>query len=298
MGVTTTGLLESAREPTRRLLFQVGAHALSIDVQDRAAAEMLELVYGPMLARAPKSSACTAAIRLLGDGRRHVRFGKQAVPFAPGAFAQAALYQTARELFARCAAAQEGSTAFYGALVACEGEGVLLLGPSAIGKSLFAIELARAGAQFLGDETAILNHRSAEIAASPRRPSLRESALEHLPLQFRDAMLAQRSFQTPGGRFFFAIEPSALGGIEPCARAVRLRKVCLIGGRADRFSMRPIRSGDALPAIAARAYARPAELAQLAALQRALRHAACYEVTLGAPRDSAAEFFDGAARCA
>ena len=283
----------------QRLLFRVGAHTLAVDVCDDLSLTVLESTYAPLRCESVRAPHCTAEMRRLSDARLNIRFGRHALPAAVAYRSDVcSAYHAARELFVRCVSSQPGSIAFYGALVAVNDEGVLLLGPTAVGKSVLSVHMTEQGATFLGDETAILNLRSAEISALPRRPSLRESAIALLPDRVRRGVAgAKCTFQTESGRFWFALAEDELG-FAPSSRSVPLRVVCIVRERDNAFSMRVLDVAEAIPLIVQRAYSRPTELAQLASLRHALRGVACYEVTLGKPDDSAAALLSRLAPCA
>jgi hypothetical protein len=279
-----TAAVASSSECSQRLLFRVGAHTLAVDVCDDLASTVLESTYALLRCESAHTPTCTVQMRRLSDSRLSVRFGKSgspAVSVCRGDVRSA--YHAARELFVRCASTQAGAVAFYGALVAGERGGLLLLGPAAVGKSVLALHMAQQGATFLGDETVLLNLRSAEVSALPRRPSLRESAIGVLPDSLRDRVSnAKRVFQTESGRFWYALDEDELG-FAPSSRSVPLRAIFILRERRDDFYAHALDLGDALAQIAQRAYARPVELAEFAALRHALRGVACYEVGLGAP---------------
>ena len=283
-----TAAVASSRECSQRLFFRVGGHTLALDVQDPAALAILDAIYGPMRCEEGRTPNCTASVRRLADGRLHVRFGRRTLPVPSGTESDdRSIYLATREIFALCAAAQAGTMAFYGVLAATARGGILLLGPTAIGKTILALHMAQVGANFLGDETAIFALSTGEIAALPRRPSLRESALDWLPAALRDRVAAAPGvFQMERGRFWYGLNEEILG-IAPSPRPLPLHAVCIVSGRAETAGIRPVPLAQALPMIVQRAYARPSELAQLAALRRALRRVVCYDVTLGSPAQSA-----------
>lgn len=270
-----------------RLGFRLGEAVLGLDVADEASRRLIEDAYD--LLRCPAAGVrARALLQRLSDGRLHVRYGRHALRLTNAAdpIALRASYHAAREIFARFACEPQQAIAVYGALCAVDDGGVLLLGPTAIGKTLLALQLAGAGAQFLGDDTAVLSPVSGEAYAMPRRPALRESALELLP-QLRDSIAASgNSFETERGRFWYALDAKALGGIEPSSRPYRLRAICVVRERAEQVSIRPLERDQALKLLAQRAYMRPTSLAQLGSLARATRRAACFEITLGAPQAS------------
>jgi hypothetical protein len=201
-----------------------------------------------------------------------------------------AAYNAAREVFARFAASIDGTIAFYGASLGVGDAGVMIVGPATIGKTLLALHAAHLGAQFLGDETAMVTMRGAELYAMQRRPSLRESALPWLPSDQIAAGLSASPnfFQSERGRFWYALDERDLSGIAPCERALKLRAVCIVRERRDAVRIRRMDLAAALPHIAQRAYARPSELNQLAALRKALRDVACLEIKQCTPQESAA----------
>lgn len=235
------------------------------------------------------------------SGHLRVRYGRREMPFAGGAPTAApflrAFYAT-RELFSRFASEDETAVALYGALVLVDGGAVLVLGPTTIGKTLLALCLAHEGAQFLGDETALLSYNG-EIRAMPRCPSLREPGLAFLPseLMRRRVLGAPHAFATPRGRLWYALSADDLGGVAPSERPYPLRAVCAIGERAESFAMREIQQTDMFATVAQRAYSRPTELSELAALRRAMRRARHFSVTLGTPQESAAALLHGLRAC-
>lgn len=273
-----------------RLNFRLNDAVLALDVADHAALRLVEDAYAPLLCP-PAGAHARASLKRLTDGQLHVRYGQHSLRLANGAdrLAVRAAYHAAREIFARFACEPRNCVAVYGALCAIDGEAILLLGPTAIGKTLLALHLAAAGAQFLGDETVVLHPGAGEACAMPRRPSLRESALPLLPAAEMGERIAASStfFETERGRFWYALDRDALGGIEPCARRHRLRAIVVVRERAEDYAIRRIERDQTVKSIAHRAYQRPSSLAQLAALTRATRSAACFEMTLGAPRESA-----------
>jgi hypothetical protein len=280
----------------QRLTFRLGPGSLVIDVRDATAADVIDRVYGRMRAEAPRAHPHSAVIRRLSDGRLHVRFGGRVVSMlhSRAEHDEQAAYNAAREIFARFAASVEGTMAFYGTALGVGDAGVMIVGPATIGKTLLAFHAAELGATFLGDETAMLDLRSSEVFAMPRRPALRESALPLLP---NDAMAAavaasDNVFQTERGRFWYALDT-----IAPCERALKLRAVCVIRERREVAGVRRLDLAAALPLIAQRAYARPSELNQIASLRKALRGVACLEITLGTPQESAAELLREVSAC-
>lgn len=284
-----------------RLGFRLGASVLGLEVADQDALRLLDHAYSAL--RCPPAGArIHASLRRLSDGGLHVRYGRHALRLANASdpVPIRAAYHAAREIFARFAAERPQSVAFYGALCAIESGGVLLLGPTTIGKTLLALHLARSGARFLGDETALLSLATGEAYAMPRLPALRESAIPLLP----DAAMAQgiaasdRFFPTERGRFWYALDGHALGGIEPNARPCTLRAICVLSVRADTPSLRRMEPADGVQLLAQRAYVRPTTLAELGALRRATRHATFFEMTLGDPQESSALLLREVRACA
>jgi hypothetical protein len=282
------------------MLFRVGAHTLGIDVDDDPARMVFNSTYALLQCRSEhRAPHCTASLRRLADGRLHARFGRHALPAtAVTASDMRAAYVLAREMFARCASGQDGSIALYGALVGTLRGAVLLLGPAGIGKSVLALHLAQSGAEFLGDETALLSLKTGEISALPRRPALRESALGVLPEALRERVSrAPHVFQTERGRFWYALEETEID-VAPSDRRLPLRAVCVVNGRGDDFSMQPLTVREAVPAVLQRAYARRSELAEASAVRSALRGVACFNVVAADPETSAREILRGLDACA
>jgi hypothetical protein len=287
--------------PAQRYSFRLGPAALALDLGDAAAMHVVDRVYGPMRCEPPRVHAHSAAIRRLADGRLHVRFGRRVVSAlqAQSEVAERAAYNAAREVFARFAAGVDGTMAFYGAAIGINDAGVMILGPATIGKTLLALHAAHLGATFLGDETAMITLRGAELFAMQRRPSLRESALPWVPSNeiARALDASPNVFRSERGRFWYALDKDELGGVAPCERALKLRAVCIVRARREVPQIRRMDLAAALPLIAQRAYARPSELNQLAALRRALRDVSCLEITLGTPQDSAAGLLREVSAC-
>ena len=287
-----------AAPTAERLRFKLGPATLALDVDDDAALEMLERVYAPMHSADLRPAQHSASLRRLTDGRLHARFARRPVSVPPKAADERLMYATAREIFARFAASVPHTAALYGAVTAVREGAMLLLGPAMIGKSLLALHLAHQGATFLGDETAMLSLRSSEAYAMPRRPSLRESALQYLPTAMRASVSAARySFEGEFGRFWYALDEADLAGIAPSDRALPLAYVGILRNRAAEPAIRRIDTAAALPYIAQRAYARPSELHQMAALHKTLRKAQCLEITLGTPQETASAILREVGAC-
>lgn len=296
--------MEGALAPQPRSLwrgqFGLAGRVLAVDADDVAAAHMLQAAYAPALETRLRPADHSASLRRLGDGRLNVRFDRRTLPSAQTGQATGLLsaYYAAKEVFARFAAAHPSRIAFYGSLLEVDGEAVLLLGPTTIGKTVLALHLALQGAKFLGDETAVLDLGSATIYALARKPALRESALPHLAQELRDSVHgAEHMMETDRGRFWYALDASELGGIAPSADGYRLRAVCIIRDRGETFAMRRIALEDALPALMQRAYSRPSQLTELAALRRSMRYVAHYELTLAEPERSAAAVLQEVRAC-
>lgn len=283
--------------PAQRLTFRLGSGNLVLDVADETAARVVDRVYGRMRFDGARSHSQSAVIRRLSDGRLHVRYGRRVVSTVQARQEQAeqAAYNAAREIFARFAASIDGTTAFYGAALGVNDAGVMIVGPATIGKTLLALHASHQGATFLGDETAMLDLRSSEVFAMPRRPAIRESALSLLPSEAMAAAVATSPdvFQTERGRFWYALD-----SIAPCERALKLRVVCIVRERRETMGVRRLDLAAAIPLIAQRAYARPSELNQVAALRKALRDVVCLEITLGTPQESAAGLLREVSACA
>jgi hypothetical protein len=285
-----------------RATFALAGRTLAIEAHDAAVAHILNTTYADARVSAMKGADHSAALRRLNDGRLHVRFDRRvlATGDAGSQVQLLSAYYAVKEVFARFAASRPHSLAYYGALVAWQDAAVLVLGPTGIGKTLFALHLAEQGAGFLGDETAVLDLQSSSVSALARKPALRETALTLLPsARMQTSVEAARHWlQTDRGRFWYALSRDELCGIAASDRVHRLGAVCIIRQRAQTFAMQRIDLDEALPALAQRAYARPSQLAQLSRLQHAMRRVPQYEVTLGEPRVSAAQFLEQVRTCA
>jgi hypothetical protein len=284
-----------------RLGFGLGGSILAIDVADEAALSLLQDAYR-QLHCPPAGARAHAVLRRTSDGRLHARYGRNALRLANGSdpVGIRAAYHATREIFARFASERPQSIALYAASCAVNDAGVLLLGPTMIGKTLLALHAARAGARFLGDETVLLSLASAEMCAMPRQPSLRESAIELLPDgRMRSAVLKSKScFQTDRGLFWYALDEHALGGVQPSARVFPLRAICVLSARSDRPQIRRMDRGAGVQLLAQRAYVRPTSLAETGALRRATRHAVFLEMTLGTPQHSSELLLQEVRACA
>lgn len=285
----------------RREFYGLAGRVLAVETDDEPAAHLLSAAYAPASQAGLAAHDHIAAIKRLRDGRMYAQFDRMPVPLGDchsGAPLLSAHY-AAREIFARFAAARPGGIALYGCAVAVDETGLLILGPTTIGKTVLALHLALQGSKFLGDETAVLDFRSTTIAALARKPSLRESALPYLPESLsRGIDKAADVMDTGRGRFWYALNSGDLGGIEPSHRAFPLRAVCIVRDRAPAVTLHRTSYAQALPALLQRAYARPSRLAQLSALGRALRSTTFFEMRLGDPAASAAALLREVRACA
>ncbi len=229
-----------------RLAFRLSDAVLGIDVADDHARRVLEDAYAPLLRPPGTRTHARAVVQRLSDGRLHVRYGRRALAAANSADAipLRGAYHAAREIFAHFACEPPHSMALYGALCAVDNGAVLLLGPTTVGKTLLALQLARNGARFLGDETAVLSLLTGEAYALPRRPTLRESAL---PLLSDDAMssriLSSTSFLRPNADAFGTplIPVRSAASNRRTARTACVRYACCATGRTNRRSVASIR---------------------------------------------------------
>ncbi len=247
-----------------RVHFALASRSLAVDVDDAFAAQILLATYGNARAHDCKTINHTASLRRLADGRLHVRFDRRglAVGDAGHSIPLLSAYYATKEVFARFAAAHPCSIAFYGALVGIgNGAAALILGPTTIGKTVFALHLAARGATFLGDETAVLDLRSGTVCALARKPALRETALPYLPSDEMRARVAaaEHVIETDRGHFWYALGPEDICGIAPSDRPHQLRAVCIIRQRAESCAIRRVDFAHALPALMQRAYARPSQ---------------------------------------
>lgn len=290
-----------AHPPTRRReVYGLAGRVLAVETDDEAAASLLQSAYGPAQHTKSTSANHNATISRLHDGRLSARFDRAPMPLGergPGAPLLSAYY-AAREVFARFASARTGAVALYGCAVEIDGTGLLILGPTTIGKTVLALHLALQGAKFLGDETAVLDFRSTTIAALARKPALRESALPLLPPAVRAAVKqAEHVMQTERGRFWYALDAQDLNGVTPSPYGCTLGAVCVIRDRAPSHALHRRSYAEMLPAVLQRSYSRPAQLTEVSALRRALRDTPFFELTLGEPAASAAALLQEVRAC-
>jgi len=195
-------------------------------------------------------------------------------------------YHAVQELFARFASSLPGFAAVYGASFAVNGGGVLLVGPSCIGKTVLIAHLSVQGAHFLGDETVLVSEGTPQICAMPRRPALREPSLALLPSALRASVDASPfSRGTPNGRFWYALPATAVGGIEPDASPHPLRAIAVVLGRSESAECVELSPAGAFPHVVRRAYDGRARSAAL--LHAATQRTRCYGLQLGEPAETA-----------
>lgn len=263
---------------------------LSIDTGDETAAGVLEATYGTLRPAPDRAAHHSAFVRRQFDGRLHVRFDRNPLAGGERAARPGVLpaYYALREIFARFCASIPGNVAFYSAAVAVNGGAVMLAGPASTGKSLLALHLARRGAHFLGDETAMLDMREGHVRALARRPALRESALAMLPADLQASVENATRFEAgQNGRFWYALDETALGGIRPDETPHRLTTIVLLRDRAGEHALHEVPAAQALPLLLQRAYSRPFQLLEMSAVKRALRNVRCFELTPGDPQTTA-----------
>lgn len=206
-------------------------------------------------------------------------------------------YHAVQEMFARFASSLPGFTAVYGASLAVNGRGVLLIGPSCIGKTVLAAHLIAQGAHFLGDETVLVSEGPPQIRAMPRRPALREPALALLPPALRASVDASPLFRTtPNGRFWYALPSTAFGGIEPDAGPHDLRAIAVVLGRSESAECVELSAAAAFPHVVKRAYDGRARSAAM--LHAATQRTRCYGLQLGEPAATAALLLEKLESCA
>lgn len=286
-------------QTAQRMGFRLGPGSLLVETADAASIAMLERAYGCVRPLDERPAAHRASLARTVDGRLLVRFDRRVLSAAaadPGEPLVGAYYAT-RELFAHFASSGSNVMGFYGTVLAANGAGLLLLGPTRIGKTILALHLAARGFTFLGEESAMLDLRSATLWPVARRPALREGAIPFLPERMREGVERAEAAESARGRFWYALGPEALNGIDVHAQSVPLTAIAVIRGRGEQAELRRSDPLRALAGIAARAYARPTELAAESALRRALRRAVCFDLTLGEPSASAAMLAEAMASC-
>lgn len=271
-----------------RTRFSFGGRVLSVDAGDEGAAHILSTTYGPLTPAPERPAHHSAFVRRLEDGRLHARFDRVALAAgercAPGV---TSAYYALKEIFARFAAAIPNSVAFYSALVAIDGRGVLLAGPASSGKTLLALHLSDRGARLLGDTTALIGLRNGTVRALPRRASVRDSSLPFLPDGWRATIEnSPHVTQTVSGRMWYAIG-------DPDGSEYPLEAVVLLKERSQKAQMSSIDCVQALPALLQRAYSRPFQLLEMSAIKRAMRHVRCFELNPSEPASTADLLLNG-----
>jgi hypothetical protein len=246
---------------SRTFAFRFRERTLHVTTGDAWASELLSSTYEPLLC------AQTCATE-----RAHI---PQCDGFS-GAF------YAVRDLFARFAACEPDSLALYGAAVAWNGAGVLILGPTGVGKSVLALNAAYGGAHFLGDETALLDMRSGALSALPRTASLRERGLPYLLDVSAAAAIAscRRAYRTAKGRFWYALDDAVLN-LRRAFDSYPLHAVLCVEGRAAEPFIEAIPLSRLLPIVAARVHRESATVSDIAALYARLQGVRGFRVSLG-----------------
>jgi hypothetical protein len=251
---------------TTRLAFRFRSRVLGVTTEDAWAAELLTSTYEPMLCA--QSDANERA-------------------YIPASSGFEGAFYAVRDTFAQFAAREPSSLALYAASIALNHAGVLLLGETCIGKTLLTLNLAYNGAQFLGDETALLDSRTGSISALPRRVSLREPGLKYLLDEAAAPRVAActRAYHTPNGRLWYALDEATLG-VRRVSNAYPLRAILLLDERAAEPAIEQIPMWQLLPAVSRRVHGDGASVARVANLYTRLRNVRGFRVRLGSPRQT------------
>lgn len=293
-------VLRGAPPILERFCYRYLNTALAVATDDLCAARILRAAFSPILTKALARVDCMAAIERTGDRLRVCYEGAAVSTYSINGLGNfGAAFCAVRDIFIRYSRRIAPNGAVYGACGALAGNAFVLLGRTTIGKTLLMLHLAANGVQFLGDETFTIDGENPRIRAFPRLPSLREPAVPLLPSdELRCAVLAAPNYQQlPGGRLWFALEPSDLHGIAPSSRPHGLRTVFFLEGRGRSVTVEELSQNDMLTAFVRRIYHKPETLDRLLCVRAVLNGARGYRVQLGDPGPTAAALMRVLGRC-
>lgn len=278
------------RKATSR--YSILDRTLDVTTNDPWCAELLASGYAPMRVEGKGLASHTASLLRESCGQLHLRVDTVEIPYTranddePFHTASSAV----ETMFARLAARVNGHLAVRATAVASSDGAVLIVGPRGIGTSTLALHLVHLGAEFLGDDIALLDLSSRTVLAMPRRPRLREQAIRYVPTrELRDTIsAAPHVYRSRLGRAWYALRPEDLAGIAPSQSARRVRAVAIVECRnADRPSVTRVGTADALCAILAHTLADWQTLSHLSNLRRVIDDASCFGLAMAAPAESA-----------
>jgi len=174
----------------------------------------------------------------------------------------------------------------HGAAVGIKGAAAAIVGPTTAGKTTTAIACGRNGMRLLSDERVVL--RGCEVTPFPRRLNVRLAAKRLL--QWDSAHvggLAAWQFGHLEGRSDMIVGIAQLFPGSLTGAPARLRALFILGGKENTPRVTPLHWTAALPAALSRAQAPGDTPAFVLRVARAVRGAACYELTLGRPDETA-----------
>lgn len=129
--------------------------------------------------------------------------------------------------------AQRHAAPMHAACVERNGVGVLLCGPSGMGKSTLAFACARAGWTFIADDASILpqNDAGCAVTGKPHQARLREDAPRLFP-----ELEGYQTRARPTGKLSIEVPMASLPGIRTAVRSEARRMVFLDRGKSPKLS--------------------------------------------------------------
>lgn len=159
-----------------------------------------------------------------------------------------------------------------------------ITGLSTAGKTTTAIACAAAGCDLYSDERCIVT--SAGVAAYPRTLNIRSGALELLRRDLPSGEVKERLCAHPGSQWR-DVAFADLFGVRPAAQPAPLRAIFTIRGYAANAASRRIPPLEMLPDAKTGARSSARVMDRIRALLDVLSDAACFELVLGPPSQTA-----------
>ena len=265
---------------------------LEVTTNEPWCAELLTSAYDMLRAPAKAEVDHTASLMRESCGQLHLRYDGRELPY-PDALEEEPFKASAsavETLFSHFASHASGHLAIRATTIASRDGAVMLVGPRGIGTSLLALHLVHRGAQFLGDDLALVNTESRSVTSVPRRPSLREGSLRFIPTrELRESVNAARYvYRTKGGRLWYSLHGVDLGGHVPSFAVRSVRAVVVVARRnTERCGVVQIPPDDALSAMLNYGLVKWQTLTHLTSLRTMLDDTVCFELNLSGPGESA-----------
>lgn len=159
-----------------------------------------------------------------------------------------------------------------------------ITGLSTAGKSTTALACAAAGASLFSDERCIV--RSGLVIPYPRAINVRAGGLQMLIDGLPESDIRRR-LEPHRGKDWESVRFTSLFGDRPFPQPAPLRAIFAITGFANKTSIRAIAPSRMLPVAKSGALCGAQGLDRIARLLALLNSAACYEMELGPPFESA-----------